>query len=715
MDEEVSKILHEILDKDKDDEMSDFEGFSGDREEMTAFNFVSIMCANYLKTLEYNSPMAVYSLRDIRGRLSELSPSYCKYFDKIRSEADKNSTFVMVNDYIKQKEFNELIDCFCNDIARQNKNDDFVIFESIKFISEMLDMNYYESLILQFYYLLNSDLSYDLAYVITELPPSDESLAQFFAKCFKAPVKEFEKILTAENGLFASGLLETNPRFKNHYKIIYKVQDLLGPNTILTDSVLEARLFPSILDTNLKISDYHQQEDIATMTSMINKSLETNQTGINVLLWGLPGVGKTELPLVVAKEHGWELKVVGDIGKLDTNEKARNERLLALNVAQRLFAHTTKKIVLLFDEMEDLFKFDQNAQHSKAFINRIIEKTPVPIIWTTNNMQTLGSAVIRRMTFNIPFHKVPPASVRKNIWNKYIEQYDLNISKEKVESLSRNFDVVPALIANVAKIANLSGLNEDQLSRVLKNLDMAMNLGEEREFDEDEKTESKFKIEFTNTNYDLNKITNRILETKKANFSILSYGPSGTGKSAFGIYLSDKMEMKYKIKKASDLLSMWVGGTEKNIAAMFEEAMDSNLFLILDEADSFFQNRGSAHQSWEVTQVNEMLVQMEKHKLPFVCTTNIEESIDPAAFRRFTFKIGYNYLNLQQRYDIYEHYFSKPAPEKSLDNLLQLAPGDFANIFDKTAFLGELGNVEILEMLKDECEIKPSFRRKIGF
>jgi SpoVK/Ycf46/Vps4 family AAA+-type ATPase len=175
------------------------------------------------------------------------------------------------------------------------------------------------------------------------------------------------------------------------------------------------------------------------------------------------------------------------------------------------------------------------------------------------------------------------------------------------------------------------------------------------------------------------------------------------------------MDMKFKIKKASDLLSMWVGGTEKNIAIMFEEAMDSNLFLILDEADSFFQNRGSAQRSWEVTQVNEMLVQMEKHKLPFVCTTNIEESIDPAAFRRFTFKIGYDYLKRNQSYAIYEHYFGRKAPDKSLDDLLQLAPGDFANIYEKTGFLGELNDDEIIEMLKEECEIKPSFKRKIGF
>lgn len=686
-------------------------------EEMSGAHFVSLMAMNYIKTLDYSSAAAVYSLRDVRSRASEISPNFCRHYDRLKDVADKSTavSYVMVNDFIKQTEFNELVQLFCDDVLRMVGSRKFTVYESIKFIANMLDLSDNEALILQFYYLLSSNLSYELAVLITELPAHGENIQTFFSKSFNVPVAEFEKILESDHGIFTSGLLETNPRYKNHFKIIPKVHDLLGANTVLTDTILEERLFPSVLSTTLDIADYHQQEDIATMSAMINRSIDEKQIGINVLLWGLPGTGKTELPLILAKEHGWDLRIVGDIGKLDTTEKARNERLLALNVAQRLFKNSNKRIVLLFDEMEDLFKFDQNAQHSKAFINRIVEKTPVPIVWTTNSMHALGSAIIRRMTFNIPFHKAPPASVRKNIWEKYSKQYNLNISEEKIDSLARNFDVVPALIANVAKIANLSNLTEEQLSRVLKNLDMAMNLGEERKFDDDDTGNGKFKIEFTNTKQNLSDITQKILKSGKRNFNILSYGPSGTGKSAYGIYLSEQLKMKYKIKKASDILSMWVGGTEKNIAAMFEEAMDSNLFLILDEADSFFQNRASATRSWEVTQVNEMLVQMEKHKLPFVCTTNLEETIDPAAFRRFTFKIGYDYLNPTQRTQIYEHYFGRNPPSKSLIDMAQLAPGDFANIYGKMDFLGDLNDSEILQMLQEECEIKPTFKRKIGF
>ena len=81
--------------------------------------------------------------------------------------------------------------------------------------------------------------------------------------------------------------------------------------------------------------------------------------------------------------------------------------------------------------------------------------------------------------------------------------------------------------------------------------------------------------------------------------------------------------MKVLHKRASDLISKWVGESEQNIAAAFAEARWKKMLLVIDEADSFLQDRRHAHRSWEVTQVNEMLTQMESHPLPFVCTTNL--------------------------------------------------------------------------------------------
>ena len=94
--------------------------------------------------------------------------------------------------------------------------------------------------------------------------------------------------------------------------------------------------------------------------------------------------------------------------------------------------------------------------------------------------------------------------------------------------------------------------------------------------------------------------------------SLCLSGPPGTGKSAFVRYLAERMGLEVEQKRASDLLSMWVGGTEKQIAAAFAQAREDRHFLVFDEADSLLADRRLAHRSWEVSQVNEMLTWMEK-------------------------------------------------------------------------------------------------------
>jgi hypothetical protein len=97
-------------------------------------------------------------------------------------------------------------------------------------------------------------------------------------------------------------------------------------------------------------------------------------------------------------------------------------------------------------------------------------------------------------------------------------------------------------------------------------------------------------------------------------------------------HLAERLDLDLVEKRFSDLSSMWLGESEKAIAAAFEEAADLRAFLILDEADSLLRDRAAAHHSWEITQVNEMLTQMERHPYPFACTTNAPELLDTAAF-----------------------------------------------------------------------------------
>lgn len=77
------------------------------------------------------------------------------------------------------------------------------------------------------------------------------------------------------------------------------------------------------------------------------------------------------------------------------------------------------------------------------------------------------------------------------------------------------------------------------------------------------------------------------------------------------------------VRRGSDLMSMWLGGSEKNVAEAFREAEAENAVLLIEEVDSFLQDRRGAQRSWEVTLVNEMLTQMESFEGLFIASTNL--------------------------------------------------------------------------------------------
>lgn len=197
--------------------------------------------------------------------------------------------------------------------------------------------------------------------------------------------------------------------------------------------------------------------------------------------------------------------------------------------------------------------------------------------------------------------------------------------------------------------------------------------------------------------------------------SLLLSGPSGSGKSAFARHLAERMGCEVVEKRASDLLGQYVGETEKQIAAAFAEARQKGAFLIFDEADSLLGNRSGAQRNFEVSQVNEMLTWMEQHTLPFCCTTNLMDRIDPAAMRRFLIKARFTTLRPEQAVLAFERTFGF-APPAALTKFEGLTPSDFSLVYRKADLLGLLGDAAyILTALEVEHNAKFGAKATIGF
>ena len=158
--------------------------------------------------------------------------------------------------------------------------------------------------------------------------------------------------------------------------------------------------------------------------------------------------------------------------------------------------------------------------------------------------------------------------------------------------------------------------------------------------------------------------------------SLLLSGPPGCGKRAFARHLAERMGLPVLVRRASDLLGMYVGQTEQQIARAFAEAREEGAMLVFDEADSLLAERGLAQRSWEVSQVNEMLTWMERHPLPFCCTTNLPDRLDGAAMRRFLVKARFGYLTPAQCAVAWCRAFASEPPA-GLAALNRLTPADF--------------------------------------
>ena len=539
---------------------------------------------------------------------------------------------------------------------------------------------------------------------------------------------------------------------------LMKVSEKLPPvlmREYRTQSELMAVFTRPAAGSALSVKDFeYVGEDVKLLCGLLREAVARREPGVNVLLYGPPGTGKTELARVVAHAAGLELFEV-EYADRDGNALSGRDRYRSLQIAQ-VFLKGTAHSALLFDEVEDVFppisseaaQLMARAEHvaashtgsvsGKAWVNQILESNAVPTLWVTNRIEQIDPAFRRRFAYHLEL-KSPPPGAREQLVRKTLE--GAAVSDELVARLTERKGLTPAQIRTAVRFAELAAssgkpgarraakassraapLLDDLIERQLRNADLA--LGRRPDLVQ-RPSVTQYSLDMLNveSRYELPRI---IAALKARGHGCLCFhGAPGTGKTALAEHLAQQLERPLMIRRASDLVSKFVGETEQQMAAMFREAESEKAVLLLDEADSFLQDRRGAQRTYEVTEVNEMLQGMERFAGIFICTTNLMDSIDQAALRRFTFKIRFKPLTAVQRETMFvvealngDTTRLDDAMAARLSKLDQLCPGDFAAVKRQVEILAEaLAPEEFLAQLEAEHRIKPEVReaRKIGF
>lgn len=589
-----------------------------------------------------------------------------------------------------------------------------------------------------------------------------KKLPRCLAAILDLPQQDIAKSLSKNAPLLKSGIIEGCGMGRRRRFAEFELKDL-EVTAHLATALLDqhnseqdflAALFRRSPAATLTKNDFpHAEKEFALARDYLEAARKSDSHGVNILIYGQPGTGKTEMARAVCDELGLNLYET-PIEDEDSDPMSGDERIRSCMLAQCLLARRGDT-VLLFDEIEDVFPEsfrgpalfffgglqDGKDNGKKAWTNHLLENNPIPTFWISNKAGQIDPAFIRRFDVVARLHP-PGPKVRRRMLDSMLE--GIEVSETWLDQAATNRDLTPAHIARAAKVVKALAKNEKPKKR-----------GKGKTADNSVLSkatpESLLETLFTNTleaqgrrlnpmtpapmltlydpgllnaDADLSALAQGIAANPKGRLCF--YGPPGTGKTAFAHHLATCMGKPIIARQMADLLSCFVGETEQNIAAMFHEAKRERAVLLLDEADGLLGERAGATRSWEVTQTNQLLTSMENFEGVFIASTNLMKHLDQASLRRFDFKIAFSYLKPDQTEEMFRQTLKKQglkvsaketdSAQQRLRRIDNLTPGDFNTVLRRQRLLGGFSTArQLLVALEQEAKLKPGATKTIGF
>lgn len=446
--------------------------------------------------------------------------------------------------------------------------------------------------------------------------------------------------------------------------------------------------------------------------------------GLTLLFSGPSGTGKTLLARSLAAHARRSLI---SLSAADLPEGEGIEAAL-----RDLFSEAMMRdAVVLMDECDALLG---KTDRRKPTAFKAIEDFEGILVLTTNQPDALDDALERRIIYHLPF-EVPGPALRREIWEVHLPPEVPLDGSIDLDGLAATYDFAGGTIKNAILVAVnralarnpqqpvlTQGLLEEgcrtQLGYALEDLTVRttthLRLNDIVLPEEADRKVREIIAALGNQSVVLNRWGfGRRLVTGKG-ITVLLDGPPGTGKTFCAEIIAGEFNRPIYRINLPEVVSKWVGETEKHIRAIFQQARVSHAMLLFDEADALFSARVSETESatdrYANMEVNLLLQEIERHPGVVILTTNFYGGLDRALIRRIQYRVTLEEPDPEQRARIWETICPAEAPLakdvdfEDLSRRFELTGGMIKNALLRAAYRScERGNEITQEQLVNAC------------
>jgi SpoVK/Ycf46/Vps4 family AAA+-type ATPase len=454
------------------------------------------------------------------------------------------------------------------------------------------------------------------------------------------------------------------------------------------------------------------EETYSRTLSFVQKHLrEASSERRNLILhfYGPEGAGRQALAEAIAGEIGLTL-IVADVERMlsQPGSFAEGMWLLGREVLLQPGALLLENIDCLFAEPE------KHKFHLKSLLEAVSVFSRLTFITSTRAWQAPRKT--RRLCFVSVELKLPDINIAKRIWEKQLKACERIASDVKPEALASRFRFAPSVVRDALLNAEDAGSWKSPEDRRITTADLfaacrvqaSLKLGSLARKIEPKYTWPEIILPDDQLNQ-LRELCNqakcrhivygdwgfdRKLSAGKGLTALFS-GPPGTGKTMAAEVIANDLQLDlYKID-LSQVVSKYIGETEKNLHKIFQEAQTSTAILFFDEADALFGKRSEvkdAHDRYANIEVAYLLQKMEEYEGIAILATNLRGQLDEAFVRRMHFIVEFPFPDEEYRRRIWEVTFPREAPLGSdvsfsvLARAVKLAGGNIKNIGLAAAF-----------------------------